>query len=638
MLDRIEILGYRRLAETSVYVGRKAVALVGPNEAGKTSVLSALRLFDDDEPVPSATYSRSLRSKPRESNSDVVRTWFALSKLQQDAVGAMPLATRPRHYRRHKKVDGSRPFSFSPTPVLDPRLRTELADSWAVLEGLTLKDLPIEAADYTPDEEQLRSDFTAAELSLSAPDAAGDDVWQRIKTTLDNVPSKTLRRKEHSALRAFSQYFEWARPGVSIQVVIRDKLGVSSPPVAMFGTADRELRSQYSLDDPSTDDSRALANLLAIAEISLDEIRANRADAAYVKELLEKATARLGRFFASRWSQEPVGVGLDLDGQLLQVFVRDTGDDSVGWLSINERSDGLRMFVALATFLARSNEESPPILLIDEAEQHLHLNAQADLVQMLASLPQIQQVIYTTHSPGCLPSDIGNGVRFVEPLSDGSSRIRHDFWSMQSHSHVGFNPLLMVMGAGAAAFSGLRFALFVEGASDMLILPTLIRLATDENELPYQVAPGISVANQSDLHRMDFTAGRVTFLVDGDSQGKKWRDELVAAEVPAHRIRTFPNGIAIEDLLDREYYLSVVADFMGLEIGQFSDLSDEGPIKLALERWAHAHRKRVPGAIAVTEHMLGLHESGTTKIKIDPSKKRTLKDLDKWARKQLELD
>lgn len=57
--DRVEILGYRRLLKVSAYVGRKAVALVGPNEAGKSSVLSALRLFDTDDPVPAIDSTRS---------------------------------------------------------------------------------------------------------------------------------------------------------------------------------------------------------------------------------------------------------------------------------------------------------------------------------------------------------------------------------------------------------------------------------------------------------------------------------------------------------------------------------------------------------------------------------------------------
>lgn len=638
LLDRIEIFGYKRFVSANAYVGRKAVALVGPNEAGKSTVLAALRLVDDSDPVPASTFSRSLRPLEREQRADVVRLSYALTKSQLKLIDDMPLSVKPRLYVQHKQADGKLLFSFAPRPVVMDSVRSSLQASWPQLFRIIENTLPLEEEQWSDSQADLRADIRSIQADLDTGEAADDETWDRVTVALANkrdiYPSGAIKL----ALDHYFDYVEWARPGVNLQVVVQKRLKVKRPPFAMFSGAHRELLDQYSLEEASTDQSLALGNLLSVAGVTLEEIRGAQEDGPYLKHLLEQASSRLERFFAERWSQEPVGVGLHVDGSTLQIFVRDTGESSVGWLSIDERSDGLRLFVALATFLANERSDSAPILLIDEAEQHLHLNAQADLVQMLTGLSQITQVIYTTHSPGCLPGDIGNGVRFVEPDGMGNSRIRHDFWSLENDGHVGFNPLLLVMGAGAAAFSGLRNAVFVEGASDMLLLPSLLREAGVPAPLPYQVAPGIAVAGTGALRQMDFVAGRVTFIVDGDEQGINWNAALNLAGVPDSRIRSLPSGLALEDLLDRNYYLQAIAELLHVDFDLIRDVPAGQPVKLAVEKWAESIGRKMPGAVAVAEFLLGRHESGDSPIKLGTGKARTLKAMDSWIRKQLDVE
>lgn len=179
------------------------------------------------------------------------------------------------------------------------------------------------------------------------------------------------------------------------------------------------------------------------------------------------------------------------------------------------------MFVALAAFVATRSTVTSPVLLIDEAETHLHYDAQADLVNMLLTQGEAAQVIYTTHSPGCLPPDLGTGIRVIAPAqSDPAiSEVRNAFWV----DHVaGFSPLLFAMGAGAAAFTTTRYAVIAEGASEMILLPSLIRAATGLDFLPYQVAPGLSEAPTSQYPKLDLQAARVAFAVDGDSGGSRF--------------------------------------------------------------------------------------------------------------------
>ena len=59
------------------------------------------------------------------------------------------------------------------------------------------------------------------------------------------------------------------------------------------------------------------------------------------------------------------------------------------YFALEDLSDGLRTFIALRGFLAQSVYEVPPILLVDEAETHLHYDARADFIRVCEQQDQI---------------------------------------------------------------------------------------------------------------------------------------------------------------------------------------------------------------------------------------------------------
>jgi len=73
--------------------------------------------------------------------------------------------------------------------------------------------------------------------------------------------------------------------------------------------------------------------------------------------------------------------------------------------SINQMSDGELVFIALLSLIYSPPELASPLLLIEEAENHLHLRLIVTLVELLKQVQQelpparCPQVIMTTHSP-----------------------------------------------------------------------------------------------------------------------------------------------------------------------------------------------------------------------------------------------
>ena len=237
------------------------------------------------------------------------------------------------------------------------------------------------------------------------------------------------------------------------------------------------------------------------------------------------------------------------------------GESDAWFTTIAERSDGLRQFVALVAFTAVRPSEHVPILLLDEIETHLHYDAQANLVQMLARQEIVAKIIYTTHSMGCLPEDLGTGVRFIQSKEPESftSRIESAFWTSNDS---GFSPLLFGMGASTLAFIPLRNAVIVEGPSDMVLWPTLLRETTNRTHLDFQVAPGLSKENRPGIIVLDRQAPHTAYLLDSDDGGRELHRELTSAGISEDKIFHIPDdgqqGVAIEDLIDAEIYMQAV--------------------------------------------------------------------------------
>ncbi len=316
---------------------------------------------------------------------------------------------------------------------------------------------------------------------------------------------------------------------------------------------------------------------------------------------------------------------LNTNATILEVLIEELEEDG-STVAFQERGDGLRTFIALITFLALQPSDVPPVLLIDEAETHLHYDAQADLVDVLLHKIDAVKVLYTTHSPGCLPTDLGTAVRLVAPHPQRRevSELRNDFW----HSHEpGFSSLLFAMGAGAAAFSACRRAVLAEGPTEMVLLPTLIRLATGEPTLTYQVAPGLSVLRHDEFGVN--VAARLAYLVDGDESGREITKQLLANGVRKEVIVSLPTEETIEDLFDRSSYVNAInslltdSGYTGSPL-TMHDLRADAPAGKAAKHWAAAHRVDLPSKTATANFLI---QEPRARIKLTTAGRATLRAL-----------
>jgi predicted ATP-dependent endonuclease of OLD family len=275
---------------------------------------------------------------------------------------------------------------------------------------------------------------------------------------------------------------------------------------------------------------------------------------------------------------------------------------------MDERSDGLRWFIALRAFLSRP-ESVKPILLVDEAESHLHYDAQADLVAVLEAQDLAASVIYTTHSVGCLPSDLGTGIRLVVVKDAQHSTLDNSFWS----SGPGITPLLFGMGARLLAFTAIRVVVLAEGPSECVLLPTLLREATDRDDVGFRIVPGLAVVADDDFDTLAQEAARMGFLVDGDPGGRRIRDKLVGAGVDARKIIALrdlaDNGLQLEDLVSVDTFVAAVNEEIqrwqpGRPTIQRTDVETGDHRMDAVKKWCSANGVNVPSKVALAQRVV----------------------------------
>jgi predicted ATP-dependent endonuclease of OLD family len=552
-LGRVKIHGYRKLVATEFTTPGKLLAIVGPNEAGKSSLLDALRSLENKKAIPHADRPRGHAVADDEA---AVEAWFRLDPEDLDAVRDLHTPTRPTWYQVSKYYDGRLVHRIEPPMERDQSFRRTAEQALTRFSNTrAARELDREAS---PGEERSLGARFDELLQIVTGDAELSDEERELARDVANELAPD--QESGFAARARKATAEWLTTitedhpnDAALELFLRRR-----PLFAGFGENARSLASDYDLPSVAEDPPAALGNLARIATLDLEDLAQMVAiqDAGAYVSATEEANDRLAAVFSDAWRQSRVIVRIHLDETTIRIMV---SNQSGGYSTIAERSDGLKSFVALTAFAARTRIGARPlILLIDEAERHLHYDAQADLVRMLERQGLALQVIYTTHSPGCLPSDLGTGIRPIVPdAGGGRSRVANSFWTRDR----GFQPLLMALGAGAAALAPTRYAVLAEGASDMLLLPTLVREATERDRLDYQVAPGVAEASWAQLLALEIEAPRVAYLLDGDPGGDQHVRRLTSTGVPLARIVQLggsQSGTTAEDLLREDVYLRAV--------------------------------------------------------------------------------
>ncbi len=625
--NKVIITGYKRFLSTTVNLDRKLLAFVGPNEAGKSSFFQALLSVQNNEP-----YTKNELTKGNDFDSDkcVVRVEYLLTDTEIEKVEEYNGIGVPRFYCIWKTVSGkiyheiidevkrNKKERFNTKELLiktleNSRLRKYLDNNYLEEddEKIYLRNILQDLLnDIDTDSENIDKNIfdlvSSIELILTESDI---DVT---KTSLKYVDLLLEQ------LQKFSEVEKTIHPNEKLI----NKLVLSRPEFIIFKDDERILKGSYALEELNNP-TPALRNLINLSGIDL-EVLVDSMETDDISErliLTENANKKIKKEFSDSWSQSKVYPQFIFEDDSINIQIRYIKK----YTEISERSDGLKQYIALKAFLATKKSKTLPVLLIDEAEIHLHYAAQSDLVIEFEKLKIINSMIYTTHSAGCLPSDLGNGIRVVEPLYEngkdtGMSQINNSIWK----NNGGFSPLLLAMGANIIAFTLARKALIAEGPSETILLPRILRESNEKDFINFQVAPGIASISKNNSKLFELEAAKVAYLVDGDEGGIKNKKKLINGGIEENKIIALPKGASIEDFINPVILANAIKrEFKtsGQKIPEF-DLAIIP--KLNRINWFKNICKILPNKVKIAENIA---KESSNQIIYDVEKKKGLIDL-----------
>jgi predicted ATP-dependent endonuclease of OLD family len=481
-LTKVQVQNYRSVEDSEEFEIGDLTCLVGKNEAGKTTLLNAMRglrpsqPFEFDEVIDyPRRFSTRFDDRHEDGTAEVIRTWWRLEAADKDAVekrfgaGVLKGDTFQSHFGfRYEDDQRIWIIDIDSAKVLENMVNKHALDEMerSVIHDVTTGYAADEAlsalSERTPKQEALLQDIKSCRNS------------NFIKGVMDVL---SLRQPNFF----FASHFERMSGMVSIEKLQLDKKN---------GTV--------SVGD------KIFLDFLEYAGTTLEDLR-NVDRREELKAKCEAASNEITEEIFQFWSQNnALEVIIEIDnakpkdpapfntGMVADIRIKNTNHRAT--LPLSERSAGFVWFFSfLAQFkqLKKTPGNSNAIILLDEPGMTLHGKAQGDLLRYIVErlLPD-HQVIFTTHSPFMVPMDRLADVRIVEDVVIDKPGNRPEVKGTKVRSdvlEVNDDTLFPLQGAlgyevTQSLFIGTNTWL-VEGPSDILYLQVLSQALTKRRRI-----------------------------------------------------------------------------------------------------------------------------------------------------------
>lgn len=311
-LARIEIQGFRRFQRKSVLrISGKVTALVGPNEAGKSSLLEAVSLLNDDEPISPEAISRSAPE-----DQCLIRAYFLLDTDELKSIGH----SGPRWFFVQKAGDGKRRYGFEPTlPERDTQLREKLySDLLSIGSKPDIVDeISVEDETLVDDAEHLLKELQESQETVSLDKKQKlKDISSRLTNIIGSTSNKYLSKFEQQ-FNLLIKAENAPTPFQTAYLAVEERI----PDFLLFDDEQRELASDYQISDLENEPPSALINLLSLAGVEVKNLlrvmqRRVNADITTLEHL---ANRELEKQFGELWGQSGVNVSLRISPDLFAI-------------------------------------------------------------------------------------------------------------------------------------------------------------------------------------------------------------------------------------------------------------------------------------------------------------------------------
>ena len=549
-LKQARVKQYRSIRDTGWFeIEDLKTILVGPNEAGKTVLLQALRQLNPPEGVrgfdalrdyPRSEYNDITTKKVYPENVTVVEAKFELEPKDIEVIpsefanATYVCERRLNNLWRHDFEGARSDVKYSDigkdltrlAAHVDGRKEPEDTNRGDELESIT-KDW--EASDIIDVKraEPIRQ-WLKNVLPLIEEGSNEEKRYDKLSEISEFPASKqealdTLRQRLPICV-LFDNYFR-VRPLIHLEhLAQRLKTGVLDDDhydygneclLRLLGFTARELSDLGKADEPHPDDPAALQNYRD--QLDKRSYQLNAASVRLTDEIKKVWVPDTKKAEADR-------LRVVADQQYLKVVVE---DDLGVEIELDQRSEGFQWLVSffVVFFAETAGKHQNAILLLDEPGLSLHGLKQREFRATVSRLAELSQTLYTTHSPFLVGPDELDLVRVVE-MTD--RRIGTKVHSMVTASDPGaLLPLQEALGYDLAqslfaqqrnlVLEGLTDYWYVECVAELLREAGLVNLKESIALVPASSA-GKVVYFATILHSHQL---KVAALLDSDAAGEQ---------------------------------------------------------------------------------------------------------------------
>lgn len=624
-LIKARVKNYRSIRDTGLFdIEPGKTILVGPNEAGKSALLSALqrinppgsiRSFDALRDYPRAEFHDVVAGKVRLEETTIVEGHFELEAAEKEAI---PAEFRESRYIYGRRVDSSawHMLEGGPSPKKFGELKKDFVRLFAHVDGRVPRGM-----DGLPPATTPSSNFASATRGWDDADEIKGERAATLRKTLEKIfllieegndaeekrydelmDAVTLEDRRLTVLRTlhqrlpvfvrFRDYFR-VRPLIHLEhLAQRLELNVLDGDydygnqclLRLLGFSARELSNLGKANEPKPGD--------------VDAWRRYRDQLDRRAYQLNSASVRLSDELRSVWKPdakraEAERLRIVADGQYLKVVVE---DDLGVEIELDQRSEGFQWLVSFfVVFFAESaDKHKNAILLLDEPGLSLHGLKQQEFRSTISRLAESNQLLYTTHSPFLVGPDELDRVRVVEMVDRSlGTKVRTN---VTAEDPAALLPLQQSLGYDLAEslFSQPRNLLlesltdfwYIEAVAQMLREAGIVDLNQRIELMPTNGAAKVAYF-ATILHAKKL---KVAALIDSDTNGDQasHQDDLVRSlgHKAILRSKDARNGVRsprVEDLL-RETLLRVGKNRLGWDIAHAAAAQPESSIVEVFEK------------------------------------------------------
>ncbi|MGO2645598.1 MAG: AAA family ATPase [Lactococcus cremoris] len=544
--------------------------LAGKNESGKSTILEALELFDEEK-----TLSRFTSPIGTKKESEIFITFEVLKEEIEQELGEIysksisisnsELITIKKDMSGYTIDDGIK------LPEKTQKIENEEIKA---LENNIIKIIKESGLKDATKEHILNQELTFKDYEYDIPE------WLKNPTNA-NIYGNIYSLNEPS-IETFSKILELIEQFRDTEFIekkfVNNLIKRNMPYFVKFDSFNDVFPDSVSIDSIKT--NPVILDLEEVSDFKIDEIISD--DSQIQANHENQVNTNFSKVFEDYWTQDDIKLVVRKDGDKINFWI----EENHKLFKPSQRSKGQQWYLSFyIKVVAKMQETTPNVILIDEPGLYLHAKAQKDLLKVLERQFSSNVLVFSTHSPYLIEENRLNNIRLVEKI-EGSTTIVSKPWAKIEDKET-LTSILTAIGLGLGDSISDRFKnnVICEGMEEVLYLQAFQRLTNNDED--------INFINGNGAAKLEFF-GRileawelnVKYLFDNDIAGKRAGNKVLRDNPSA--LVNFVSDVSGEstvDLISIDDFKNIVLEDSSINVIKNSDyIKNEKLDKVILAR------------------------------------------------------